>query len=109
MKENIVLNSHINFLINQIATCDRIPNLKRKHAYALGAIRTSFQLGHLSRSDYFDYMKTARSVNKRRQSFLIKPFLDSLKFHKGALTTSEDVSAVTVAENKSIDTTMEGR
>lgn len=90
MKENIVLNSHIDFLINQIAVCDYIPNLKRKHVYALAVIRTSFQLGHLTRSDYFNYMRVARSTRNHRQLFLSKPFWDSLKSHKGALTTSDD-------------------
>lgn len=83
MKENIVLNSHIDFLINQIAVCDQIPNLKRKYSYTLGAIRSLFEVGHLTRQQYFYYMKNARITRNNRQLFLSRSFWDNLESNKG--------------------------
>lgn len=79
MKENIVLNSHIDFLINQIVACDCLPNLKRKYSYALGSIRSLSQAGCITRQQYFYYMKLARDLRNNKHHKLMKPFFDNLE------------------------------
>jgi len=73
MNENIILNSHVNYLINRLLLSDLTPVLKKRYAYALGSIRTLFHFGILERENYFIYMRLLRYSFHCKYRELMRP------------------------------------
>jgi len=79
MKETIILDSHVNYLIDRLQFSDRTSVLRKRHAYALGAIRALFHSGVIDRQDYLSCMRSLRRSFDCKHSELMKPFWESLE------------------------------